>query len=100
MFSWISNAVGKVASWLGDGVASFFDWLFNGIGQVLTKLIDAADGFWRVLTSLWNFAVSLKDTVSTLLSTYFPFIPAPVLSVILLGLVAVMIAGIYKKVKG
>lgn len=100
MLSWITGAVGQVAGWLGSGIASFFNWLLGGLNIVLTKVIEAADGFWNVLTSLWNVALTLKDSISTLLTTYFPFIPAPVVSVILFGLVAVMIAGIYKKVKG
>ena len=88
MFSWISNAVGKVASWLGDG-----------IGTVLTKLIDAASGFWDVLDALWNFAVGFKDTIFSMLTAFFPFLPAPVSAVISFGFLAILVAGIYKKVK-
>ena len=88
MFSWITNAVGKVASWLGDGI---------GIG--LTKLIDAASGFWDVLDSLWNFAVCFKDTIFSMLTTFFPFLPAPVSAVISFGFLAILVVGIYKKVK-
>ena len=99
MFSWISNAVGKVASWLGDGIGSFFEWLFHGIGTVLTKLIDAASGFWDVLDALWNFAVGFQDTIFSMLTAFFPFLPAPVSAVISFGFLAILVAGIYKKVK-
>lgn len=100
MFKWIGNAVGNIASWLGDGIGSLFNWLFGGIGIVLTKLIDAANGFWDVLDSLWNFAVGFKDSLFGMFTVFFPFVPESVLAVISLGLLAVLLAGIYKRVRG
>lgn len=99
MFSWIQNAAINIGAWLGDGIGSFFNWLFGGIGTLLTKVIDAASGFWDVLDAIWNFAMGFKDTLFSLLTTFFPFIPAPVSAVISLGLFAVLIAGIIKKVR-
>lgn len=100
MKDWITGVVNDVGTWLGDGVASFFDWLLGGVAAVFTKIIDAADGFWDVLDSIWNFAVGFKDSIFSLFTTLFPFVPAPVLSVISLGLFAVLIAGIVKKARG
>lgn len=99
MFSWIQNAVGSIAGWLGDGIGSFFDWLFGGILSIFTKIVDAANSFWDVLDSLWEFAVGFKDSVFGLLSAFFPFIPEPVMTVISLGLLAVLIAAIVRKVR-
>jgi hypothetical protein len=99
MFSWIGNAVSDISSWLGDGVASLFNWLFGGLQILLTKLIDAFSGFWDVLDSLWEFAIGFKDSVFDLFTAFFPFVPAPVTTVIFAGFVAVLVAGIYKKVR-
>jgi len=100
MINWITGVVKDIGAWLGDGVASFFEWLLGGVSVVFEKIIDAAGGFWDVLDSIWNFAVGFKDSIFGLFTTLFPFVPAPVLSVISLGLVAVLIAGIVKKVRG
>lgn len=99
MFSWIKSAVGSIAGWLGDGIGSLFDWLLGGAATIFIKIVDAANGFWDVLDSLWNFAVGFKDSLFGLLSAFFPFIPEPVMTVISLGLLAVLIAGIVKKVR-
>lgn len=99
MLTWISSAVGSIGSWLGSGIASLFDWLLGGLVTVFTKIVDAANGFWDVLDSLWNFAVGFKDSIFGLFSVFFPFIPESVMTVISLGLLAVLIAGIVKKVR-
>lgn len=99
MADWISGTVGNIGSWLGSGFASLFDWLLGGIALILTKIIDAANGFWDVLESLWNFAVGFKDSIFGLFSAFFPFVPEPVMTVIGLGMLAVLLAGIVKKVR-
>lgn len=99
MFGWIKNAVGSIAGWLGDGIGSLFDWLLGGVATIFTKIVDAANGFWDVLDSLWTFAAGFKDSLFGLFSAFFPFVPAPVMTVISLGLLAVLIAGIVKKVR-
>lgn len=96
MFSWIKNAVANIGSWLGDGIGSFFGWLFGGIGTLLTKIIDAADGLWDVLDALWNLLTGLKDTIFSLFTTFFPFVPAPVSALISVALFVVLIAGLIK----
>lgn len=100
MLDWIGGAVSDIAGWLGDGIGSFFDWLLGGIVTIFTKIVDAFNGFWDVLDSLWNFAVGFKDSLFGLLSAFFPFIPEPVMAVISLGLLAALLAGIVKKVWG
>lgn len=99
MLSWISNAVSSIGSWLGSGIASLFDWLLGGIAAIFTRIVEAANGFWDVLESLWDFAVGFKDSIFGLFSAYFPFVPEPVMTVISLGLLSVLIAGIVKKVR-
>lgn len=96
MSGWLSNTIKSVGSWMGSGVASLFKWLLGGLISVVTKIIDAANGFWDVLESLWNFAVGFKDSVFGLFTSFFPFVPEPVMAVIGFGLLAVLIAGIVK----
>lgn len=100
MLDWITGAVGDIASWIGNGIGSFFDWLLGGIATIFTKLINAACGFWDVLDALWNFAIGFKDSIFGLFAAFFPFIPEPVMTAISLGLLAVLLAGIVKKVRG
>lgn len=99
MFGWIKDTVGSIGSWLGDGAGSLFDWLLGGVAVIFTKLVDAANGFWDVLDSLWDFAVGFKDSLFGLFSAFFPFVPEPVMAVVSLGLLAVLLAGIVKKVR-
>lgn len=99
MFGWIKDTAGSIAGWLGDGVGSLFDWLLGGIATIFTAIVDAANGFWEVLDSLWDFAVGFKDSIFSLLTAFFPFLPEPVLSAVSLGLLAVLLAGIVKKVR-
>lgn len=98
MGNWFTGVNTGFTSWFGSGLSSFLTWLFGGLATVLTKVINAARGFWDVLDSIWNFAVGFLETVFGLLSTFFPFVPEPVMSVIYLGLLAVLIIGIVKKV--
>lgn len=100
MLNWIKNAVGSIAGWLGDGVASLFDWLLGGLATVLTKVIDAAGGFWKVLDAIWDFSFGFVGSILNLVSAFFPFVPAPVATVIGLALTAVVIAGFVKFVRG
>lgn len=99
MFGWIADTVGSIGEWLGDGIASFFDWLLGGIVTVLTAIVDAAASFFDVLDALWDFAVGFKDNLFGLFTAFFPFVPEAVVTVISLGLLAVLIAGIVKKVR-
>ena len=100
MFGWLQDAVSSIAGWLGEGVASFFEWLFGGIITIVTKVVEAFNSVFDVLDGLWSFAIGLKDNLFGLVSVFLPFIPAPVLAVISLGLLAVLLAGIVKKVWG
>ena len=100
MLSWISNAVGSISSWLGSGVSSFFHWLLSGLETVLIKVIDASSSFWSLLDSIWDFGIGLVRSVGDLMTVFLPFLPSEVTSVISLALLAVAIAGIYKRVKG
>lgn len=97
MFGWIKGIVGSIGGWLGDGVASFMDWLLGGLADVLTAIINAAGGFWDVLDAIWDFALGFREDILALLTTFFPFVPAEVATVISLGLLAVIIAGVVKK---
>ena len=100
MFEWISNAAGSIGSWLGSGLGSFFKWLLGGVEVILTKVINAARTFWDLLDSIWSFGVGLIDSLLELFSAFFPFVPPEVSSVISLAFIAVLVAGIYKKVSG
>ncbi len=100
MLDWISNAAGSIGSWLGSGIGSFFNWILGGLNIVLTKVIDAARTFWELLDSIWNFGVGLIDSLLELFSAFFPFVPPEVSSAISLAFIAVLVAGIYKKVSG
>lgn len=99
MLSWITNAVGNIASWLGEGVASLASWLLNGIGTVLTKVINALGGIWYVLEALWNAAVGFLGSINTLLTALFPFVPVVVIDVIMSALLVSVVAGVYRMVR-
>lgn len=100
MLNWITNAVGNIASWLGDGVASFVSWILNGIGTLVTKIIDALNGIWDVLDAIWDFGTGFIGNISALLTTIFPFVPAAVTEVIIAAMTIVLVAGIYRMVRG
>lgn len=100
MWNWITGVVDDVSSWLGSGIASLVEWLLGGIETVVAKVVNAADGFFNVLDSIWNFAVGFMESVLTLLSTLLPFIPEPVSVALTLAFIAVLIAGIVKKARG
>lgn len=100
MLSWIKTTVGSVVGWLGSGIGSLVGWLLGGIATIFTKIFQAANSFWSVLDSLWDFAVGFKDALFGLFTAFFPFVPAPVSTVIGLGLLAVLLAGIVRKVRG
>lgn len=99
MLGWLESAVSGIFSWLGNGLGSFFKWLLDGVVTIFTKVINAADGFLDVLDALWGFAIGFKDDLLILFTTFFPFVPAEVVTVISLGLIAVLIAGFVKKGK-
>lgn len=99
MVNWLENAVGSIGSWLGEGIGSFVRWLFGGLITVLEKVIEAARGFWDVLTSLWNFGVGFIHNIFSLFCSFFPFVPEPVMTVLSLALLAILVAGVYKKVR-
>ena len=100
MFGWMQDAAGSIAGWLGEGVASFFEWLFGGLLTIVTKVVNACNNVFDVLDSLWNFAIGLKDNLFGLIGAFFPFVPEAVMTVISLGLLAILLAGIVKKVWG
>ncbi|MBQ7915969.1 MAG: hypothetical protein IJ315_04190 [Firmicutes bacterium] len=100
MGNWILNTVNDVADWLGSGIASLIEWLLGGLVDMFTLIIDAANGIWLVLESLWNLGTGFLNSVLNALSVFFPFLPEPVSAAIGAGLLAVLIAGIVKKVRG
>ena len=97
MLGWLEGAVSGIFSWLGSGLGSFFKWLLAGVVTIFTKVINAADGFWDVLDALWGFAIGFKDDLMILFITFFPFVPVEVVTVINLGLIAVVVAGFVRK---
>ena len=96
MLDWLGSAL----QGLGEGVVSILSWLFSGVISVITKCLDAAGGIFDLLDALWGFFVSIKDALLGLLPAFFPWIPADVSAVISLGLFAILLAGIVKKVRG
>lgn len=100
MLDWIGEALSGAASWLGEGLVSILSWLLSGVLSVLSKILRAAGGIFDLLDALWAFFVGLKDSILGLALSVFPWVPAEVFSVISLGLFAVLLAGIVKKVRG
>lgn len=92
--------LGDALSGLASGLQSILSWLFSGLISVVTKVIRALDGVFGVLDSLWDFFVSIKDAALGLMTAFFPWIPIEVMTVISLGFLAVLLAGIIKKVRG
>ena len=100
MLKWIGDALKGAVSWLGDGIVSILSWLLSGVLSVLSKIIRAAGGIFELLDALWAFFVSIKDTIMDLFTSMFPWVPPEVMTVIGLGLFAVLLAGIVTKVRG
>lgn len=100
MWNWITNAVGNFAEWVGSGVASVVEWLLGGLADMFTLIFDAVNSIWSVFESLWNLGSSFISSLLHIFTLFFPFIPEPVAGVISAGMVAVLIAGIVKKVRG
>lgn len=100
MLSWIGNALKGAVSWLGEGIVSILSWLLSGVLSVLSRFLRAAGGIFDLLDAIWNFFVGIKDSIVNMVSVFFPWIPAEVLTVITLGLFAVLLAGIVKRVRG
>lgn len=100
MLDWLGTAIQDVGSWLGSGVMSILSWLLSGVISVVSKILGAFGGVFELLDSIWNFFVSIKDATLGLLPALFPWIPADVMNVISLGLFAILLAGIVKRVRG
>ena len=100
MLDWIANSVTSFTEWLGGGVASAVEWLLGGLAYMFMAIINAADGIWSVFESLWNLGTGFIGSLLGLVSLFFPFVPEAVSTVISAGLLAVLIAGIVKKVRG
>ena len=96
MLNWLGDAL----MGLGEGLASLLSWLFSGLISVVTKALSAAGGVFDLLDALLGFFVGIKDSLLGLVPVFFPWIPSEVLTVISLGLFAVLLAGIVKKVRG
>lgn len=100
MWNWISNAVGSFTDWVGSGFAAVIEWLLGGLVDMFTIIVDAANGIWDVFESIWALGTGFIGSLINLVSVFFPFVPEPVATVIGAGLLAVLIAGIVKKVRG
>lgn len=100
MFEWIGNVVSNVTDWVGSGAASLVEWILGGLADMLTIIINAANGIWSVFDALWNLGGSFVGALGSMFGILFPFVPDPVLNAITAGLLAVLIAGIVKKVRG
>ena len=100
MIEWISNTVSSFTEWVGSGFANVLEWLLGGLADMFTLIIDAADGIWSVFESLWSLGTSLTDSLMSMVSVLFPFVPEPVVTVISAGLIAVVVIGCVKKVRG
>lgn len=96
MLNWLGDAL----MGLGEGLASLLSWMFSGLLSVVTKVLSAAGGVFDLLDALWGFFVGIKDSILGLVSVIFPWIPPEVMTVVSLGLFAVLLAGIVKKVRG
>lgn len=100
MLNWIGDALKGAASFLGEGLVSILSWLLSGVLSVLSKALQAVGGIFDLLDALWGFFVGIKDSFLGLIPALFPWIPPEVVTVISLGLFAVLLAGIVKKVRG
>ena len=100
MLDWLGSALQGAVSFLGEGIVSILSWLLSGMISVLTRVLNAASGIFDLLDALWGFFVSIKDALLGLIPAFFPWIPPEVSTVISLGLFAILLAGIVKKVRG
>ena len=100
MLNWIANTASDIAGWVGDGIASLIKWLLGGLADMFTLIFDAADGVWAVFESVWTLATGVVDSVLSVFTVLFPFVPEPVANVISAGLIVVVIAGVVQKVRG
>ncbi len=93
---WLGDAIGAI----GSGIGSLLSWLFSGVISVVSRVIRAVGGIFDLLDAVFNFFFGLKDTALNLLGVLFPWIPADVMGVISKGLMAILLAGIIRKVRG
>lgn len=100
MLDWLANAAGNFADWVGSGTASLVEWLLGGLVDMFTLIMDAADSIWGVFESIWDLGVTFTESLAGSIATLCPFLPEPVIGVIGTGLLAIVIAGIVKKVRG
>lgn len=100
MLNWISDVVSDFTGWVGEGVAAVVEWLLGGLADMFTLIVDSVDGIWSVFESLWNLGSSFVGALFNLFGLLFPWFPAPVANAISAGLIAVLIAGVVKKVRG
>lgn len=100
MLDWIGQSVSSFTDWVGSGIASLLEWLLGGLVDLVTIVTDAANGIWGVFDALWNLGSSFIGSIMALFGVLFSFMPAPVASAIGAGLIAVLIAGVVKVVRG
>lgn len=96
----IGNALGDIGGFVSSGIASFFEWLFGGILAILGKVIEAFQGIFAVFDAIFEFGFTFLESIAGLLGTFLPFVPEGVLIAFECALIAVLIAGIYRKVRG
>lgn len=97
MLDWLGSAIQDVGTWFGSGVMSIISWLLSGILSILTKVIRAVGGVFGLLDAVYEFFVSIKDAILGLLPALFPWIPEDVMTVISLGLLAILLAAFVKR---
>lgn len=97
MLDWLGSAIQDVGSLFGSGVMSILSWLLSGVLSIATKVLRAAGGIFGLLDAVWNFFVSIKDSILGLLPALFPWIPEDVMTVISLGLLAILLAAFVKR---
>lgn len=100
MLKWIGSALKGVASFVGEGIASVLSWLLSGVLSVLGKILRAFGGVFALLDAIWDFFVGIKDVFLELVGAFFPWVPEDVITVVSLGLLAVLLAGVIRAVRG
>lgn len=80
-----------------SGIGSVFDLILSVIGNIIELATGIIKQIFDIVTGLLEKVQSGVGSLGTIISDFFPFIPAEIMSCITLGIVLYILVGIIKK---
>ena len=81
-----------------SGIGSVFDLILSVIGNIIELATGIIKQIFDIVTGLLEKVQSGVGSLGTIISDFFPFIPAEIMSCITLGIVLYILVGIIKKI--